>query len=94
MAYPQVNTTVAPEPPLLTDVHTLYPQGYHATGMPIKACADKLASEIALFGNMFDGYSEHGGDADPTPEAASPQQPRPKEDVTKFTNIKKSKYDV
>ncbi|KAM7205367.1 leucyl-tRNA synthetase, class Ia, archaeal/eukaryotic cytosolic [Rhypophila sp. PSN 637] len=29
---------------------TLYPQGYHATGMPIKACSDKLVNEIAMFG--------------------------------------------
>lgn len=29
----------------------LFPFGFHATGMPIKACADKLAAEIAQFGN-------------------------------------------
>lgn len=29
----------------------LFPFGFHCTGMPIKACADKLAREIELFGN-------------------------------------------
>ncbi|KAI6243080.1 Leucyl-tRNA synthetase [Aphelenchoides fujianensis] len=29
----------------------LFPFGFHATGMPIKACADKLKAEIERFGN-------------------------------------------
>ena len=29
----------------------LFPFAFHCTGMPIKACADKLKSEIARFGN-------------------------------------------
>jgi leucyl-tRNA synthetase len=29
----------------------LFPFGFHATGMPIKACADKLSYEIAQYGN-------------------------------------------
>lgn len=29
----------------------LFPQGFHCTGMPIKACADKLAREIEMYGN-------------------------------------------
>ncbi|KAK3384276.1 hypothetical protein B0T24DRAFT_78771 [Lasiosphaeria ovina] len=69
--------------------NTLYPQGYHATGMPIKACADKLVNEIAMFGSTFDGYVEASvvddGPSDP------PAKPRPREDVTKFTNLKKGK---
>lgn len=69
---------------------TLYPQGYHATGMPIKACADKLANEIALFGAMFEGYSEVG-DAAETSADASAAPSRPKGDVTKFTNLKKDR---
>ncbi|KAK0709525.1 hypothetical protein B0T26DRAFT_678928 [Lasiosphaeria miniovina] len=67
--------------------NTLYPQGYHATGMPIKACAHKLVNEIAMFGSTFDGYVEASvvddGPSDP------PAQPRPREDGTKFTNLKK-----
>lgn len=30
---------------------TLFPMGFHCTGMPIMACADKLKREIELFGN-------------------------------------------
>lgn len=28
----------------------LFPFGFHCTGMPIKACADKLQREMAIFG--------------------------------------------
>ncbi|XP_022906298.2 leucine--tRNA ligase, cytoplasmic [Onthophagus taurus] len=31
--------------------NALFPFGFHCTGMPIKACADKLKREIELFGN-------------------------------------------
>ena len=30
--------------------NVLFPQGFHTTGMPIKACADKLARELATYG--------------------------------------------
>ena len=30
--------------------NVLFPQGFHCTGMPIKACADKLKREITLYG--------------------------------------------
>ena len=63
---------------------TLYPQGYHATGMPIRACADKLVHEIKLFGTNFEGYK--GEDIDPIP---LPAEEKPREDVTKFTNVQK-----
>lgn len=29
----------------------LFPFGFHCTGMPIKACADKLKREMELYGN-------------------------------------------
>ncbi len=32
----------------------LFPQGYHCTGMPIKAAADKLAREVEMFGQNFE----------------------------------------
>lgn len=31
--------------------NVLFPFGFHCTGMPIKACADKLKREIELYGN-------------------------------------------
>ncbi|EDO40440.1 predicted protein, partial [Nematostella vectensis] len=31
--------------------NTLYPFAFHCTGMPIKACADKLKREMEQFGN-------------------------------------------
>mmetsp|Transcript_17368 Transcript_17368/g.48365 ORF Transcript_17368/g.48365 Transcript_17368/m.48365 type:complete len:1080 (-) Transcript_17368:364-3603(-) len=30
--------------------NSLFPQGFHCTGMPIKACADKLDRELSLYG--------------------------------------------
>ncbi|KAI9015178.1 hypothetical protein BC832DRAFT_194924 [Gaertneriomyces semiglobifer] len=36
----------------------LFPFGFHVTGMPIKACADKLKKEIAMFGPDFERYVE------------------------------------
>ncbi|KAH8811595.1 leucyl-tRNA synthetase-like protein [Xylogone sp. PMI_703] len=66
---------------------TLFPMGFHCTGMPIKACADKLINEIKLFGQNFEGYSEEEAEEKP---AATPAQTSHHEDVTKFT-AKKSK---
>ncbi|EMR09841.1 leucine-tRNA ligase [Pneumocystis murina B123] len=37
---------------------SLFPLGMHCTGMPIKACADKLQREIKLYGKDFSGYIE------------------------------------
>ena len=34
----------------LSGKNVLFPQGFHCTGMPIKACADKLTREIATYG--------------------------------------------
>ncbi|MCO5598839.1 hypothetical protein L7F22_052938 [Adiantum nelumboides] len=36
----------------------LFPLGFHATGMPIRASADKLIREIEMFGKDFSGYKE------------------------------------
>jgi leucyl-tRNA synthetase len=63
---------------------TLYPQGFHATGMPIKACADKLAREIEIFGENFERYL----DEDEVPTSMQPWI-QTQEDVTKFRNTKK-----
>ncbi|KAK5174951.1 cytosolic leucyl tRNA synthetase [Saxophila tyrrhenica] len=76
----------------------LYPQGYHCTGMPIKACADKLVREIEMFGQEFEKCPVDevvAEDAKPPTQQANGAPPAPtqettKEDVTKFT-AKKSK---
>ncbi|KIR52790.1 leucine-tRNA ligase [Cryptococcus gattii Ru294] len=36
----------------------LFPVGYHATGMPIKAASDKLIREMEMFGEDFSRYKE------------------------------------
>lgn len=64
----------------------LFPLGFHCTGMPIKACADKLADEIKKFGTNFEGYKEDGEEeAAPAPTTT---QPEVKEDPTKFSGKK------
>ncbi|KAI9190829.1 uncharacterized protein BJ171DRAFT_539063 [Polychytrium aggregatum] len=45
----------------------LFPFGFHCTGMPIKACADKLLREIDLFGQNFEKFKEEVA-AEPEPE--------------------------
>ncbi|GAB0135242.1 hypothetical protein EsDP_00003587 [Epichloe bromicola] len=70
----------------------LFPMGFHCTGMPIKACADKLINEITKFGKDFAGYSEEEEEAAAAEEtksaAAAPATKQTKEDITKFTTNK------
>ncbi|KAL8801244.1 MAG: hypothetical protein Q9182_004593 [Xanthomendoza sp. 2 TL-2023] len=66
----------------------LFPLGFHCTGMPIKACADKLTEDVRRFGQNFEKYEEEQYDGDDVPPA--PTQAETKEDITKFTS-KKSK---
>ena len=61
---------------------SLFPMGFHCTGMPIKACADKLINEVKLFGKNFEGYKE---DAEEEKKIDKPAQSTHHEDVTKFT---------
>lgn len=65
----------------------LFPLGFHCTGMPIKACADKLRDEVCKFGQTFERYDEVEVSAEPIP---APTQAETKEDITKFSS-KKSK---
>ncbi|KAK9450437.1 uncharacterized protein V1518DRAFT_413846 [Limtongia smithiae] len=61
----------------------LFPLGFHCTGMPIKACADKLTREIELFGENFENGPTEEEEA--KEEAATPApQPSSKVDPTKF----------
>ncbi|KAK6458884.1 cytosolic leucyl tRNA synthetase [Scheffersomyces xylosifermentans] len=63
----------------------LFPLGFHCTGMPIKAAADKIKREIEQFGEDFSGApAEDEEEEEPKKEAAK------SEDVTKF-KAKKSK---
>lgn len=67
---------------------TLFPLGYHVTGMPIKACADKLVREVELFGKNFercpvDDIIEEGPTEGAVPPA--PTQAETKTDLTKFS---------
>ncbi|KAK4507506.1 hypothetical protein PRZ48_001241 [Zasmidium cellare] len=73
----------------------LYPQGFHCTGMPIKACADKLVREIEMFGQNFERcqIDEVKENAEPNGAPPAPTQTTTKEDVTKFT-AKKSKANA
>lgn len=63
----------------------LFPLGFHCTGMPIKACADKLTEEVRKFGQTFERYEEEAELADALP---APTQAVTKEDITKFTSNK------
>ena len=47
----------------LTGHAVLFPQGFHCTGMPIKACADRLANEVAAYGDP-PVFPEEGEGAD------------------------------
>lgn len=67
--------------------NALFPLGFHCTGMPIKACADKLVDEIEKFGSYFENYKQEE-ETDEVPSA--PKEPQAKDDPTKFSG-KKSK---
>ncbi|KAJ5203354.1 hypothetical protein N7449_005433 [Penicillium cf. viridicatum] len=66
----------------------LFPLGFHCTGMPIKACADKLANEVKKFGQGFEGYDEEAEAAQDL--LAAPTQEVKSEAAEKFSG-KKSK---
>ncbi|KKA26535.1 hypothetical protein TD95_005186 [Thielaviopsis punctulata] len=68
----------------------LTPLGFHVSGMPIKACADKLVNEIRMFGKDFSGYNPDAESESAPAAPAASAAPKPKEDVTKFST-KKSK---
>ncbi|KAF4637500.1 hypothetical protein G7Y89_g586 [Cudoniella acicularis] len=61
---------------------SLFPLGFHCTGMPIKACADKLINEVKMFGQEFERYSDEGAAEEKT---NTPAPTTHHEDVTKFT---------
>ncbi|KAL9631861.1 MAG: hypothetical protein Q9164_005661, partial [Protoblastenia rupestris] len=66
----------------------LFPLGYHCTGMPIKACADKLTGDVRKFGRNFEKYNEDEESQLANGQTPAPTQAETKEDVTKFTSKK------
>jgi leucyl-tRNA synthetase len=60
----------------------LWPLGFHCTGLPIKAAADKLAKEVQMFGRDFQNYKEEEEVAEEKP---APAAKGAKEDPTKFS---------
>lgn len=64
----------------------LFPMGFHCTGMPIKASADKIKREIEQFGSDFSGVPND----DDEEEEEEPAKQADKTDPTKF-KAKKSK---
>ena len=66
----------------------LFPQGFHCSGMPIKAAADKLVREIELFGENFERYSEEDEDLEADSTNAAPGNPEAKTDLSKFAGSK------
>ncbi|MCJ1309094.1 cytosolic leucyl tRNA synthetase [Agyrium rufum] len=70
---------------------TLFPLGFHCTGLPIKACADKLVEDVRRFGENFERFdAEEDAEADAEKASVAQVQGTTKEDVTKFSG-KKSK---
>lgn len=68
----------------------LFPLGFHCTGMPIKACADKLRDEVKLFGQNFEGYKEEEEEAAVPAAPTQESKPEVKDQAEKFSG-KKSK---
>ncbi|SCU82602.1 LADA_0C06678g1_1 [Lachancea dasiensis] len=66
----------------------LFPLGFHCTGMPILACADKLKREVELFGEDF--AKAPAEDEEEATENVKEEVKPESEDVTKF-KAKKSK---
>ncbi|KAI6118488.1 hypothetical protein EDD16DRAFT_1585150 [Pisolithus croceorrhizus] len=57
-AYPISKIEFAAGYQRLLGKRVLFPHGMHATGMPIKAAADKVQRELGMFGENFERYDE------------------------------------
>ncbi|KXS12038.1 leucine-tRNA ligase [Gonapodya prolifera JEL478] len=53
----------------MTGKRALWPFGFHVTGMPIRASADKIAREVSDFGPQFEKYSDDSEDASNSSDA-------------------------
>ncbi|KAI4666256.1 uncharacterized protein J4E79_002293 [Alternaria viburni] len=72
----------------MTGARALFPLGYHVTGMPIKACADKLVREVEMFGLNFERCPVEDVVETSVPEPPAPTQAETKTDITKFKATK------
>ena len=75
----------------LNGKRTLFPLGFHCTGMPIKACADKLIGDIKKFGQNFERFEEYEAQQENPNQngfIAPVQGANRKEDITKFSSSK------
>ncbi|KAG9778317.1 Leucine-tRNA ligase, cytoplasmic [Exophiala dermatitidis] len=69
----------------------LFPLGFHCTGMPIKACADKLVEDVKKFGKNFENYHEDEDESITESNGvpiAPTQDVNVKDDITKFKSKK------
>ncbi|WLF76499.1 cytosolic leucyl tRNA synthetase [Lodderomyces elongisporus] len=49
----------------------LFPLGFHCTGMPIKAAADKIKREVEMFGEDFSGAPTEENEQEPAADAGA-----------------------
>ncbi|KAF8494346.1 leucyl-tRNA synthetase [Russula emetica] len=61
----------------------LFPHGFHVTGMPIKASADKIIREMEMFGQDFEKFEAHEEDADDEPAVETSNSSAPRIDKGK-----------
>ncbi|KAL1875957.1 hypothetical protein VTK73DRAFT_9668 [Phialemonium thermophilum] len=67
----------------------VFPQGFHCSGMPIKAAADKLVREIEMFGENFEGFSDEEETVQSSIESAAASEAlQGKTDLGKFGGSK------
>ncbi|ODV74633.1 leucine--tRNA ligase CDC60 [Cyberlindnera jadinii NRRL Y-1542] len=64
----------------------LFPLGFHCTGMPIKACADKLVREAEMFGKDYSNVPAE--EEEPEAEKPKEQTPQAKSEDGKFKGKK------
>ena len=72
--------------------NVLFPFGFHCTGMPIKACADKIEKEIKMYGNppIFPSIEADAEDIEASKKKGLEKEEKEFKDPTKFA-AKKSK---
>ncbi|KAI0428575.1 leucyl-tRNA synthetase [Xylaria sp. FL1042] len=66
----------------------LFPQGYHCTGMPIKAAADKLKRETEMFGQNFENAPSAELEQLSLDEKPNEKPNATKTDISKFSGSK------